>query len=69
MEQNSKIYVKAKLYRTKYKYVQPIGAADGIILVKEGNKLDKIWDFNGSGVKDGNYRVLTTSGNTIAVIK
>lgn len=60
---------RAKLYQTKFKYVQPIGAADGIILVKEGNKSDKIWDFNGSGVKDGNYRVLTTSGKTIAVIK
>ena len=64
MEQNSKIYVKVKLYRTKYKYVQPIGAADGIILVKEGNKKDQFWN-----IKGGNYRVLTTSGKTIAVIK
>ena len=53
-----------QIYQTKCKYVFPVGAADGIILVKEGNKKDRFWN-----IKGGNYRVLTTSGKTLAVIK
>lgn len=60
------------VYTSHKKYVMPCGAGDGYILLKEGNKRKKkqfrnLHDAEKSII--GNYRIISTSGKSIAVIK